>query len=50
MQNFREWLQEETTAADIAPVDTKLNMKNSAQKRNKKCAEHFKVDCSICRK
>jgi len=45
--NFRDYLnniKEETTSADIATVDTKLDM----SKQNK-CKRHRKFNCKICK-
>jgi hypothetical protein len=36
-------LEEETTSADIATVDTKLDMSNA-----KKCKKHKKFNCHSC--
>lgn len=47
--SFRKFIQEETTSADIATVDTKLGMKrNVHDKKGKKCKEHKEVNCEIC--
>lgn len=47
-QNFLKDLQEETTAGDIASVDSKLGDK--AVKRAKPCKEHNEINCKICSK
>jgi hypothetical protein len=44
-------LSEETTSADIATVDTKLDMVKRHEKhahKGKKCKIHKKYDCEIC--
>jgi hypothetical protein len=50
---FKKYLKdlaEETTAADIAPVDTKLDMtrRNKHLEKGKKCKQHKKLNCEIC--
>lgn len=44
-------LAEETTAADIATVDTKLDLVKRHEKhahKGKKCKKHKKFNCEIC--
>lgn len=52
---FKKYLKdlaEETTAADIASVDTKLDMvsrpRNKHLEKGKKCKKHKELDCAIC--
>ena len=44
---FREFLKEETTAGDIATVDSKLGAKAAPLKG--KCKKHKKADCPECK-
>lgn len=51
---FKKYLRdlaEETTSADIATVDNKLDMVKRYEKhsqKGKKCKEHKKYNCPIC--
>jgi hypothetical protein len=51
---FKKYLRdlaEETTSADIATVDTKLDMVKRYEKhsqKGKKCKKHKTVNCPIC--
>ncbi len=52
--SFKKYLKdiaEETTSADIATVDNKIELSRRHEKhqcKGKKCAEHKKVNCIIC--
>jgi len=53
MGDFRKLLkdiQEETTAADIATVDTKLDLVKRPKHlvKGKKCKKHKRLNCKAC--
>lgn len=45
-KEFLKGLEEVTTSADIATVDTKLDM----TRRPKPCKKHNVIDCELCNK
>lgn len=48
---FKKYLEEETTAGDIATVDVKLDMAQRYERhkeKGKRCKKHKKYDCEIC--
>ncbi len=50
-KNYLKDLAEETTSADIATVDNKLDMVRRYEKhalKGKKCKKHKRVNCPIC--
>lgn len=50
-KKYLKGLAEETTTADIATVDTKLDMAKRYEKhaaKGKKCKKHKRVNCPIC--
>jgi hypothetical protein len=50
-RKYLKSLEEETTSADIATVDTKLDMVARPQKhlqKGKKCKKHKVLNCEIC--
>ena len=50
-KKYLKTLGEETTSADIATVDTKLDLVKRHEKhahKGKKCKKHKKYDCEIC--
>lgn len=49
-KSFKRFFNEETTAGDIASVDTKLELKRKPKhlSKGKKCQKHGKVNCEIC--
>lgn len=47
--SFKDFFNEETTAGDIASVDTKLDMRTPKHlSKGKKCRKHKKINCSVC--
>lgn len=52
--NFKKYLKslaEETTAGDIASIDTKLDLVKRPEKhlmKGKKCKEHKRLNCMVC--
>jgi hypothetical protein len=50
-KNYLKGLAEETTSADIATVDNKLDMVRRYEKhalKGKKCKKHKRVNCPVC--
>ena len=50
-KKYLKGLAEETTSADIATVDNKLDMVRRYEKhaeKGKKCKKHKRVNCPIC--
>ena len=45
-KKFLKDIEEQTTSADIATVDTKLDM--TKRKKGKKCKKHKQFDCEVC--
>jgi hypothetical protein len=49
--NFKTYLREETTSADIATVDNRLDRKTDASAKklkNKRCKAHKRNNCDEC--
>jgi len=50
-KNYLKQLKEETTSADIATVDTKLDLVKRHEKhalKGKKCKRHKRLNCEEC--
>lgn len=50
-REYLTFLDEETTSADIATVDTKLDMVRRHEKhkhKGKKCKKHKQYNCKVC--
>lgn len=48
---FSDFIKEETTSADIASVDTKLDLVKREPKhlsKGKRCKKHKELNCEIC--
>jgi hypothetical protein len=53
MRDFKKFLKEireETTSADIATIDTKLDMVRRPKhlEKGKRCAKHKRLNCKEC--
>jgi len=49
-KKYLKKLAEETTSADIATVDTKLDMtkRHKHLQKGKRCKQHKELNCEIC--
>jgi len=49
-RDYLNYLDEEVTTGDIAPIDSRLGDQPAKIKKRKKCKKHDLLNCDICHK